>query len=88
MRAVLSVNGIPRFPRPAGGRIVVAGDWHGDTAWAMHVIEQAAALGMDTILHVGDLGVLGPGDVGSSFTFKLQGQLDKHGRRAASQVRP
>lgn len=67
------------LPAPAGGRIVVAGDWHGNTAWAMHVIEQAAALGIDTILHVGDLGVLWPGDTGNSFTFKLQRHLDRYG---------
>ncbi|WP_448631657.1 metallophosphoesterase family protein [Cellulomonas soli] len=63
------------------GRIVVAGDWHGNTTWAMHVVEKTAALGMDTILHVGDLGILWPGDVDNSFTFKLQRHLDRHGVR-------
>lgn len=44
----------------------------------MHVIERTAAAGIDTILHVGDLGVLWPEDVGNSFTFELQCHLDKH----------
>ncbi len=34
---------------PAARRIVVAGDWHGNTAWAMHVVEQTAAIDIDTI---------------------------------------
>ncbi len=66
---------------PAGGRVVIAGDWHGNTPWAMHVIERTSALGIDTILQLGDLGVLWPGDVGSTFTFKLQRHLAKHGVR-------
>lgn len=66
---------------PAGGRIVVAGDWHGNTAWAKHVIEKTAALGLDTILQVGDLGILWPGDVGNTFAFKVERELNRHGVR-------
>lgn len=72
---------VPALAVPSGGRVVVAGDWHGNTTWAMHVIERTAALGIDTILHVGDLGILWPGDAGNSFTFKLQRHLNKHGVR-------
>lgn len=66
---------------PTGGRILVAGDWHGNTAWAMHAVEQAAALGIDTILQVGDLAVLWPGEAGSTFTFKLNKHLARRGVR-------
>jgi Icc-related predicted phosphoesterase len=66
---------------PSGGRVVVAGDWHGNTAWARRVVEQTAAIGVDTILQVGDLGVLWPGDVANAFAFKLQRELDRHGVR-------
>src|SRR5665648_904436 len=72
---------IEALSAPAGGRIIVAGDWHGNTLHAMGVIAAAAELGTDTILHVGDLAVLWPGDGGASFTFKLQRELDKHGVR-------
>ncbi len=66
---------------PGRGRIVVAGDWHGNALWARHVIERTAAAGIDTILHVGDLGILWPEDAGNSFTFKLQHHLDAQGVR-------
>lgn len=66
---------------PADGRVIVAGDWHGNTGHALHVIEAAARLGIDTIVHVGDLAVLWPGDGGSSFTFKLQRELARHSVR-------
>ena len=45
------------------------------------MIAAAGRLGIDTIVHVGDLGVRWPGDPGSSFTFKVQRELDKHGVR-------
>lgn len=72
---------IDELPPPSGGRIMVAGDWHGNTVWAMHVIERAAAQDIDTILQLGDLGVLWPGDVGNTFAFKLQRHLAKFGVR-------
>ena len=72
---------IDALPAPADGRIVVAGDWHGNTLHAMTAIAEAGRLGIDTVLHVGDLAVLWPGDAGASFTFKLQRELDKHGVR-------
>lgn len=63
------------FAPPRDNKVLVAGDWHGNTAWAMHVIDRAADLGIDTVLQLGDLGILWPGEVGSTFTFKLQRQL-------------
>lgn len=51
--------------RPVGyktaQRIIVAGDWHGNTAWARKVIRRAKTLLADEepriILHLGDFGV-------------------------------
>ena len=80
-RVEAAISIIDALPPPARGRAVLAGDWHGNTAWAMHVVARTASLGIDTIVHVGDLGVLWPGDVGNTFTFKLQRELDRHGVR-------
>lgn len=77
----LTADGPRGIEPPATGKLVVAGDWHGNAAWARHVIEQTAALGIDTILQVGDLGVLWPGDVGNTFAFKVQRELNRHGVR-------
>ncbi|MFC8190823.1 metallophosphoesterase [Cellulomonas sp. NPDC057328] len=44
-------------------RVVVAGDWHGDTLAAGAVVELAAARGATTLVHVGDLGIGVPGFV-------------------------
>jgi predicted phosphodiesterase len=56
--------------------LVVAGDWHGDLQWARHVIRAAHAAGANTILHVGDLGVLWPGRGKGRFDAKLDRYLD------------
>ena len=37
---------------------VAAGDWHGNTRWAVAAIAQAATYGARTILHLGDYGYL------------------------------
>ena len=60
--------------RPVGyktaRRIIVAGDWHGNTAWARKVIRRAKTLLADEepriILHLGDFGVW-PGPGGQSY---------------------
>jgi hypothetical protein len=45
----------------AGGRIAVAGDWHGNTAWAVRAVRRMAALlprdGPRVIVHLGDFGI-------------------------------
>src|SRR5215217_6752198 len=40
-------------------QVILAGDWHGRTIWAKAVIKRAAALGIDTIYHVGDFNWIG-----------------------------
>lgn len=62
-------------PDPDMGQVLVAGDWHGNTAWARTVIDRAARLGINVIVHVGDLAALWPRDTGASFTYKLQRML-------------
>lgn len=42
-------------------RVLVAGDWHGATPWAVTVLERAADLGVSTIVQLGDLGMWMPG---------------------------
>lgn len=57
------------------GEVVVAGDWHGNTEFAVAAIERAAAAGHGVMLHVGD------------FAFRFQRRfleavdeaLDRHG---------
>jgi len=66
------------------GRILVAGDWHGNTRWALNVIWQSKALLEDeelkVILQVGDLGVWA-GEFGEGYLEQLQlalGQAEAH----------
>lgn len=37
-------------------RIAIAGDWHGNPAWARHAIEYAVDEGAEHIIHLGDFG--------------------------------
>lgn len=41
-------------------KIVIAGDWHRNAAYAVAVVRSAAAQGIGTVLHVGDLGAFWP----------------------------
>lgn len=50
--------------------IVVAGDWHGDSDWAIEVISRAKEASADTILHLGDFGFW-PGDWGAKFLRRV-----------------
>lgn len=51
-----------------------AGDWHGDTRWAMHALKLFAAHRIRTIFHVGDFG-LWPGEGGAKFLRKVDRTL-------------
>lgn len=46
--------------------VALAGDWHGNGAWATDRIRNVAARGVRTVLHVGDFGVW-PGKHGARF---------------------
>lgn len=38
-------------------RVFVAGDWHGNTGWALRTIKEAAHLGAHTLVQLGDFGI-------------------------------
>jgi len=51
-------------------RVMVAGDWHGDSDWGIEVISRSKEAGIDTILHLGDFGFW-PGDWGAKFVKRI-----------------
>lgn len=62
-------------------RVVLAGDWHSNTGWACHVVEQAAKLLADEqqkiIVHAGDFGIW-PGQEGRDYLEDLSATLAAH----------
>jgi hypothetical protein len=62
-------------------RVVVAGDWHGNTGWAIRVVKMAAKLLRDEpvplILHLGDFGIW-PGDAGAKYIADLSNACREH----------
>jgi len=46
------VEGMDPLARPAGGRALLAGDWHGDAAWASQIVAQAGAEGLPLVLQL------------------------------------
>lgn len=62
--------------------VVLAGDWHGNTGWACHVVEEAAKLLPDErqkiIVHAGDFGVW-PGAAGRRYLDEVAKALWIHG---------
>ncbi|WP_433330063.1 metallophosphoesterase family protein [Spirillospora sp. CA-294931] len=60
------------------GRVLVAGDWHGNTGWALRVIRNLPGLLPDEsprmVLHAGDFGVW-PGTNGDRYLHKLTREL-------------
>lgn len=58
-------------------QVAIAGDWHGNTAWALNRLQLAAAAGITTIYHVGDFGIW-PGRTGKAYFQKLHAHLDEH----------
>ncbi|MPV36708.1 metallophosphoesterase family protein [Georgenia subflava] len=61
-----------------GGRVVVAGDLHGNLGWATELVDRAAFHGLNLILQLGDFGALWPGD-GGHFERKLDRRLAARG---------
>lgn len=61
-------------------RIIVAGDWHGNAKWAMHVIwmakETLAGEEQRIILHLGDFGIW-PGEAGRDYLAKVTMALEQ-----------
>ncbi len=64
------------------GRIGVAGDWHGNTAWAVRAVRRMGALlpgdGRRVIVHLGDFGIW-PGPEGHDYLSRLDAALTAAG---------
>jgi hypothetical protein len=64
------------------GRIGVAGDWHGNTAWATRAVRKMAALlpadGPRVIVQLGDFGIW-PGPAGQEYLARLDAALAEAG---------
>ncbi len=50
------VAGADPLEEPAGGEVLVAGDWHGDSGWAGHVVRRTGGAGVPLVLQLGDFG--------------------------------
>jgi len=65
---------------PDPGRIIIAGDWHGNTKWALHVIWMAKEVLADedprVILHLGDFGIW-PGPAGREYRDQVTMALEQ-----------
>lgn len=59
--------------------VAFAGDWHGNTAWAINMLNKSAEQGLTTIYHAGDFGVW-PGPSGKSYLWKVQRTLQENGQ--------
>ncbi len=63
------------------GKVAIAGDWHGNTAWACAQVEKIAECLADepnkVIIHLGDFGFY-PGKWGESYWLTLTEYLEKH----------
>lgn len=62
--------------------IGLAGDWHGDTRWAIHALERFAALGIRRIHHLGDFGFW-PGRSGAAYAGAVSTAVQRLGLRLA-----
>jgi hypothetical protein len=56
------------------GRVGIAGDWHGNVAWATRAVRQICRSGPRVILHLGDFGIW-PGREGRDYLFRLDAAL-------------
>lgn len=59
------------------GSVAFAGDWHGNTGWALRAIRAASKSGHAAIFHVGDFGFW-PGAGGASYVRKVNAELVRH----------
>lgn len=59
-------------------RIGIAGDWHGNTGWAMGALRAFHDAGISTVLHVGDFGVW-PSQSAEVYIRKVQKTAQQYG---------
>lgn len=67
------------MPEPT--KLLIAGDWHGNTGWARSVIQYAAHRGCDTIVQCGDFGFWCDTPETTRFLSSLQADLDEYEMR-------
>ena len=61
-------------------RVLLAGDWHGKLGWALTVVDHAAAVHAEVIVHVGDFGIW-QGGAGMKYLRRLDQRLSERGLR-------
>ncbi len=59
--------------------VLIVGDWHGNTRFALRVLERARKDGISDIFHLGDFGVW-PGPEGQKFLNELESYLSTRGQ--------
>lgn len=57
--------------------VALAGDWHGNTTWALRAITQCAAAGITRIYHLGDFGIW-PGRAGAHYLDQVDRATQEH----------
>ena len=57
--------------------VALAGDWHGNTAWAIARVRDVAERGVSTLLHLGDFGIW-PGNSGAKFLRRIEQTCIEH----------
>jgi hypothetical protein len=62
---------------PEGAPFAFAGDWHGNTAWAVETITTLAAREVRVVVHCGDFGVW-PGERGTAYLRGVNAVLAEH----------
>jgi len=61
-------------------RVLLAGDWHGNLGWALRVVDHAADVHAEVIVHVGDFGIW-QGSAGMKYLRRLDQRLTERGLR-------
>lgn len=69
------------FDMPEPTKLMVAGDWHNNSVWAIKAIKHAKEAGADTILHLGDFGYWPRSHKGPVYYRTVVSQLRYRGLR-------
>lgn len=56
-RALDQVADVQPLDVPRSGRVLLAGDWHGDGGWAQRMLERAGDDGLELVIQLGDFGI-------------------------------
>lgn len=79
MRQQGAFRRIPRIGDDMDTKIMVAGDWHGDTEWARNVVRTAGRRGLKKIVQCGDFGIWTHLREGHSHLDTVNEEARKHG---------